>query len=76
MASDPYHEEREARWRSGLIANANALESCARRLREAAADPDCARAKELADLAAHLARETARLVQEQSVENPPRRADS
>lgn len=76
MSNDPYREEREARWRQALVIHAGALEICADRLREAAEEPDCARAKEMADEAASIVRETARLVQEQSVDNPPRRSDN
>jgi hypothetical protein len=76
MASDPYREEREARWRSALVGHAGVLELCAGRLRAAAEEPDCARAKEIADEAAGLAREAARLVEEQSVDKPPRRVDA
>jgi hypothetical protein len=76
MSNDPYRQEREARWRSALVWHATVFELMAERLREAAGEPDCARAKAIADEAARLAREAARLVEEQSVDNPPRRADA
>jgi hypothetical protein len=75
MANDPYREEREAKWRSALVGHASVLDLLAYRLLDAAEEPDCVQAKKIADEVAHLVRATARLLEEQSVDNPPRRTD-
>jgi hypothetical protein len=52
--NDAYREEREARWRDGLVNYASVFEMLGERLRTVAKDPDCDQAKKESDEIAHL----------------------